>query len=261
MHRQRRMLGLALLVLGVVPGGYWWNEHRRVGLGDVVSPGYWIRRWQGEDLWDARRRILFHGNRNLPEVALTIDDGPHRPTGAQLLDVLKAHRVRATFFVVGAQVKQHPDLARRMLAEGHEVGNHTQDHQRLDTLEERHIRNEIAHCDLNFRRATGQRLTLLRPPGLRYNDDVLRVAGEMGCTLVAENVTAHDATPVPPEFIVRRVLRRVENGSILLLHDDFPATAQALPRILTTLRERGYRFVTISEMLAHLPSPAATSDQ
>lgn len=253
--RKKILWGAALLLL--LAAGWWWNEHRKVHLTDAVNPAYWLRRWRGEDLYDAQRRILYHGNRALKEVALTIDDGPHEPTGRQILDILKAQGVRATFFVVGRHVEEHPDQVRRMLAEGHEVGNHSQNHYRLDTLEPLQARREINDVDIHFYRVTGRHLHLLRPPGVRYSAETLRIAKELGYVVVSWNCAAGDFENVPPDFIVRRVMRRVENGSIILLHDEHPCTVAALPRLIAALRREGYRFVTISEMLARLPQPVA----
>jgi len=252
--RQKKILfGAFLILLPVV--GWWWNEHRTVHLEDAVNPAYWLRRLRGEDLYDAQNRVLYHGNRARQEIALTIDDGPHEPLCRQILDILKARDVRATFFVVGKRVAERPDLVRRMVAEGHEVGNHTQNHYHLDTLEPEKVRREINASDLHFYRATGRRFHLLRPPGVRYNDTVLRIANERGYVTVSWNCAAEDYANVSPDFIVNRVLNRVENGSIILLHDEYPCTVAALPRLIEALRQEGYRFVTISEMLAHLPEP------
>jgi peptidoglycan/xylan/chitin deacetylase (PgdA/CDA1 family) len=249
----------ALVVLAL--SGYWWNQHRHVSLRDAINPCYWVRRWRAEDLYDPGTRPLHHGNRSLKEVALTIDDGPHDKTTPALLDVLRGDHVRATFFVIGENVKKNPRLARRMVAEGHDVGNHTQSHLPLDTLTPRQMRNEISDCDINFNRVTGRHLALLRPPGMRYNKKVLRVARELGYIVVSDTWGAKDYARVTPDFIVRGTRRWVENGSILLFHDDYPATVAALPRIISDLKNDGYRFVTISEMLAHLPTPVAVAEQ
>jgi peptidoglycan/xylan/chitin deacetylase (PgdA/CDA1 family) len=244
--------------MGLVAGGWVAEQHRHVPLHDAVNPMFWLRRWRGQDLYDARLRLLYHGSRALPEVALTIDDGPHQPGDARLLEVLREYRVRATFFVIGENIKQHPAIVRRMLAEGHEVGNHTQTHLRLTMLMPRQVRNEIVNCDINYYRATGRHLRLLRPPGGRYNDMVLREARRLGYTTVDETFGVGDYRPVSADFIVARVLRYAENGAIILLHDEQGATGAALPRIIRGLRRRGYRFVTVSEMIAHLP-PAMTA--
>jgi peptidoglycan/xylan/chitin deacetylase (PgdA/CDA1 family) len=246
--------GLGLLLLA--GGGWWFNEQRKVAIHDMVNPVYWVHRLRGEDLYDASTRTLHHGNRDLPEVALTIDDGPHAKTGTELLDILKQHKVHATFLVVGTEVKANPDITRRMVAEGHEVGNHSQDHQRLHGLTEPQVRHELFDCDVNFFRVTGQHLRLMRAPGERYGPAVYKVENELGYTIVDSNAEARDYDPkVSADFITGRIMRRVENGSIILLHDDNPGTVEALPTILDKLQAEGYRFVTASEMLAHLPHP------
>ena len=256
MTKSARMSAASLGLLLLAGGGWWFNEHRKVAIHDMVNPMYWVHRWRGEDLYDAATRTLHHGNRDLPEVALTIDDGPHPKTGDALLDILKQHKVHATFMVVGADIKEHPESARRMLAEGHEVGNHSQDHQRLYGLTEPQVRHELFDCDLNFFRVTGQHLRFMRAPGEHYGPNVYKVAEELGYTIVDSNAEARDYDPnVSADFIVGRVMRRVENGSIILLHDDNPGTVQALPMVLDRLSAEGYRFVTASEMLAHLPHP------
>lgn len=254
--RRRRNIAIVVVGLAVVAAGGWlWNEHRTIGIRDAVNPAYWVRRWRGEDLYDEKSHILFHGNRANQEIALTIDDGPNEPFCTQLLDIFREQGIRATFFVVGRRVKEHPDVVRRMLEDGHEVANHSQNHYRLDTLPADQCRREINDCDINFYRATGRHLSILRPPGVRYNDTVVKSARELGYEIISWNDAAKDFLDVSPDFIVNRTLRRTENGSIILLHDDRSATVTAMPRILSELKRQGYKFVSISEMLAHLPKP------
>lgn len=252
-----KWFGAGIVLSGLIGCGLVWNEYRHEPIRDAVNPMYWVRRMRGEDLYDPESRILHHGNRSLKEIALTIDDGPHEPTGEQLLDILRDWHVRATFFVVGRRVEERPDLVNRMLAEGHEVANHSMNHYRLDTLKPELVRREINDCDIQFCRITGRHLGLLRPPGVRYNDAVLKAARELDYVVVSWSEAAKDFLDVSPDFIVNRILRRVENGSIILLHDDRPSTVTAMPRLLAALKRQGYRFVTVSEMLSHLPKPVA----
>src|SRR2546423_1609257 len=253
--RRRKTWALVVGLAVLAAAGSYWNEHRHAGLLDSLNPAYWVRRMRGEDLYDSQFDRLIHGNRSLKEVALTIDDGPHTPTGDQLLDILKREDIRATFFIVGIKMKERPDLVKRMIAEGHEVANHTYDHQRLAALRPDQIRREINDNDINFYRITGRHLDLLRPPGVNYNEKVLRIAKELGYQTILENVASKDFDDQTPDFIVDRTLRRVENGSIILLHDDRESTVMALPRIIDELKQEGYRFVTVSQMLARLPKP------
>lgn len=247
----RAWIGATLLLLGL--WAYWYNEHRAIGWGQTFSPVYWWQRLHGEDLYDPQNAILFHGTRARREVALTFDDGPHIQSRARILDTLKRYGVRATFFDVGRRMAENPELVRRTLAEGHEIGNHSSNHDRLIYLNPRALHREINNADITFYRITGQHLTLLRPPGMRYNATVLRATKQLGYIVVGYSTASRDFDPTESaDFIANRTLRRTENGSIILLH-DYPTTAAALPRILDALRANGYRCVTISEMLAHLP--------
>ncbi|MCX6358718.1 MAG: polysaccharide deacetylase family protein [Armatimonadetes bacterium] len=219
------------------------------GLGPTLS-GH-----RGSGHGDSADEALEQGNPVRREIALTIDDGPHEPIARQFLDILRAEGVRATFFVVGKRVREHPGVVARMVGEGHEVGSHTATHQRLDTLTEVRIRAQLVGCEEAVRAACGRRMNLLRPPGARYNATAARVAEEAGYHLVGWTVAAKDFVEVPSDLIVDRVLASVGNGSIILLHDDYPETVTALPRIIRALKRQGYRFVTVSEMLAHLSPP------
>lgn len=243
------MTALGLLIATA----YGYNEHRKISWADTFNPAYWWRRMRGEDLVDPARGILLHGRRDLPEIALTFDDGPHPASRTRILEILKAYRVRATFFEVGAHMDAYPDLVLRTLQEGHEIGNHTQNHQRLIGLPARTLHREINDVDITCYRITGKHLRLFRPPGMRYDATVVAEARRLGYVLVGYTTASHDYEPgESPEFIARRTIQRTEAGSILLLH-DYPATAEALPEILRTLLARGYRFVTVSEMIARLP--------
>ncbi len=148
---------------------------------------------------------------------------------------------------------ESPDLVRRTLAEGHEIGNHSYNHNRLPPLSPLQRHREINDVDITFYRITGQHLTLLRPPGMNYDQTVLDDTKRLGYVLVGNTTESRDYDlNESPDFIADRTLHRTENGSIILLHDYSP-TALALPRILAALRADGYRCVTVSEMLAHLP--------
>ena len=250
--RRGRILSLVILT-GV--GGWlvWFNQHRRMGWKQAVSPAYWAARSRGEDLYDPSKSLLMHGNRQIAEVALTFDDGPHVESRSQILDTLKRYGAHATFFDVGEHILAQPELVKRTLAEGNEIANHSNTHLRLDGLSPRDRHREINDAAIAFYRVSGQHFTLMRPPGMRVNAAVFADARELGYIVVDYNTVARDADPeTEPDFIVQRTCDRVENGSILLLH-DYPATAKALPEILKRLQSEGYRFVTVSEMIAHLP--------
>lgn len=201
-----------------------------------------------------RDDVLIHGNQNLKEVALTFDDGPRPELVREMLNLLGKHRARSTFFVVGSMVEKNPAIVRRMMNEGHEVANHTYAHPRLAGLDEDQIRTELAKCDRAVFEATGARTNLFRPPGMRYDDTVLRAAQSLGYVTIHWNVAAQDYQKQSPERIASKILGAVQPGSVILLHGH-PDTLAALPTILEELDRRGYRYVTVSQMLGRLERP------
>ena len=162
--------------------------------------------------------------------------------------------MKATFFVVGEKVEEYPALVRRMLNEGHEVGNHSYSHPRLDGMTEDQIRGEIGKCARAVENATGAGMNLFRPPGMRYDETVIRAAQDLGYVTVHWNAAAQDYKAQDPASLAHKVLKRVQPGSVILLHSH-PDTIKALPRIISELKRQGYRFVRVSQMLGRLPRP------
>ena len=253
-----RILLAAIAAAAIVTGYFWYTRYRGTGWSQNFNFVLMYRLSRGEDLYRSGDAMLLHGNRKLPEVAITFDDGPHPTSRPLILDTLKRYGVHATFFDVGINMERRPALVQRTLAEGHEMANHTYHHLRLTDLSPAERRREINDPDITFCAITNRHLKLMRPPGLRYNPAVLAEARALGYVTVNYTTAAKDADamdPAAPEVIAERTLGRVENGTILLLH-DYPGTAEALPTILEALRSRGYRCVTVTEMLEHLPEPA-----
>ena len=248
-----------LLAVGtvVVLGGalaFWaLDPHRKTPLRKVFSPVEWVRHWKGIDHYDPAQALLQEGDPNVREVALTFDDGPDPRYGPAVAAILKRENVPATFFLVGLRVKQYPDVARLLARDGFELANHTYNHQSLPALKPHEIANELRLCDADIARATGQHTTLMRPPGVQYNDKVLGVAKSLGYVTVSWTVGAKDYDKdTTAGFIQERVLDRAAPGAIILLHQDTPATVSALPAIIDGLRAQGYQFVTVSQMLDRL---------
>jgi len=183
-------------------------------------------------------------------IALTFDDGPHGDKTIQLLGVLKQLDVRATFFVVGKMVDRAPWLVREEIALGNEVGNHTYDHLNLDSLTWPEIALEYKRCSDAIERAAGIRPKFCRPPGGRFDTDVLKAAEDEGMWTVLWTDDPGDFALPDPKVLVDRLDRQLKNGGILLLHDGIQETIQVLPQVVQELRKRGYRFVTCSELLA-----------
>ena len=255
--RSSRLRFAALaLILALPLWAYWYDMRRTIGWTDTVNPMFWWRRIRGEDIYDADHAFLMRGNHDLPEIALTFDDGPHPQSRARILDTLKRFGAKATFFDVGRRIEERPDLVLRTLAEGHEIANHSTNHNRLPSLSSELRHREINDADIFFFSVTGQHLTLMRPPGMNYDEATLAETKRLGYIVVGYTTLTGDSdVSESAQDIATRSVRRSGNGSIILLHDYAP-TADALPAILRQLQAKGYRFVTISEMIAHLPPKA-----
>ncbi|WP_329109574.1 polysaccharide deacetylase family protein [Micromonospora sp. NBC_01699] len=183
-------------------------------------------------------------------VALTIDDGPHPEWTPRMLDLLDRHRVRATFFLIGDRVRERPDLARRVVAAGHVVGNHSMSHpQPFAALTRARIRDEIAGTQREIEQAVGVRPRLFRAPGGNWSRDVLRTTADLGLSAVDWTVNPSDwRSPGVPR--ITRSLSRGRAGQVLLCHDgggDRSQTVEALETVLPRLLDRGLRFVTPEE--------------
>ncbi|HEV2805555.1 MAG TPA: polysaccharide deacetylase family protein [Chthoniobacterales bacterium] len=203
---------------------------------------------------------LYHQGAGGPhQVALTFDDGPDPKWTPRILDILKAHDVKAAFFLVGANAEEYPDLVRRIVAEGHEIGNHTYYHPNLALCWPEHVRVELNATQLLLETITGRSTTLFRPP---YAADTspsriteltpLQLAQDLGYLVVLENIDPQDWARPGADIILQRVKQQRRDGSIILLHDaggDREQTVEALPKILDYLKTRGDSVVAISTLL------------
>ncbi len=199
-------------------------------------------------------------------VALTFDDGPNPPYTNELLHVLESEHVHATFFVVGRDAAAFPQILAREARDGDAIGNHTWNHAHLVVMSPGAIASSLARTDDAIERATGERSHLMRPPYGKRDWLVLAVARRLGYTPVMWSVPlADDWENPPPQVIAARILPRVRNGAIIVLHDGDEGALCARDRvrgcsransvaaarlIIDALKRRGYGFVTIPELLA-----------
>jgi peptidoglycan/xylan/chitin deacetylase (PgdA/CDA1 family) len=190
-------------------------------------------------------------------IALTFDDGPNPPYTNQIVEYLHQEQVPATFFVVGRAVERYPDIVRREVDYGDAVGNHSWDHAHLILEPKWHIRAELAQTDAAIYKATGQHTKLFRPPFGARDYAVVSVAHDMGYEVIMWSVPlARDWMRPTPDVIADRIVSRVGNGGIIVLHDgnrgrggDRSNTVAAVKLIVPKLRAQGYRFVTIPELI------------
>lgn len=187
-------------------------------------------------------------------IALTFDDGPYPQMTAQYLAVLDKLNVQATFFMIGQRIEYYPELARKVVQYGSEIGSHSWQHARLDQLTMDDIVQDLTLVENQVQINLGQEINLLRPPYGRYNDNVLAAAEQLGYKVITWDVDPRDWENHPPEKIVSGVLEQARPGSIVVMHEGQPNTLEALPVIIEKLREYGLEPVTVSEMLNQDPT-------
>ena len=178
-------------------------------------------------------------------IHLTFDDGPHPTATPAILNILRERDIRATFFFLGQNVQQYPDIARQVVAEGHHIGNHSYIHTNLFFKDEAFIRKEIIQTEEILESKLGKRTQYFRPPYGYFNLAILNVLKEIGSTCVLWNIDSKDYRLTRQLDIERRVLPHATNGSIFLFHDN-EATAQKLhtylPILLDILLGKGFVF-------------------
>lgn len=218
--------------------------------------------WQQIAALQMHNRLLYTGNRYLPEIALTFDDGPNPYYTPQVLAILQQFGIKATFFCIGRQVARYPDLVKQEYTDGNLVGNHSWSHPNLALLSGSEIVSQINFTIDAIQQAIGIRPTFFRPPYGVFNERVLTKANLLGLTTIIWNDEARDWTMPGTDVIVSRILNLAGDGAIILLHDgggDRSQTIAALPAIITTLQSRGFQFVTLQQMLQNMPvRPAST---
>jgi peptidoglycan-N-acetylglucosamine deacetylase len=228
---------------------------KRWGIGVLAVLAVLIGLWQ---LSKARTFQVFgelYARVETPEkvVALTFDDGPSPDNTPAVLELLARHQVKATFFMVGRNIEAHRELAARVLAEGHQLGNHSYSHLRLVLRSPSYIREEISRTDTLLREAGVQGEILFRAPfGKKLFILPLLLARDHRKHITFDVVPDDHATQ-DAALITSRVLEATRPGSIILLHDGWapkPGTLEAAGQIIEGLKAQGYRFVTVSELLA-----------
>ena len=187
-------------------------------------------------------------------VALTFDDGPAQSTG-RLLDILAARDVRATFFLIGENAAQHPDLVRRQHAAGPEIADHSYTHSDLGRASKQKILSELTRTQDAIRRASGVKPVMLRPPYGATSKRLTEITRQLGLAQVLWTVDPLDWEHRDAGSVERRVLKSVKPGHIVLLHDIHPSTVRAVPKIIDSLAAQGYVFVTVPELFGGRLTP------
>jgi peptidoglycan/xylan/chitin deacetylase (PgdA/CDA1 family) len=180
-----------------------------------------------------------------PMIALTFDDGPNPENTTRILDVLNANYSRATFFVVGTNAENYPETLKAISTSGSEIGNHTYSHAKLTDLGSADVEEQIDKVNRAVKKATGENTTVIRPPYGAYNEKLLKQLEE---PVVLWDLDTEDWDSRNAQTIVENVLSQVEDGDIILMHDIYESTAEAVELLVPKLKERGFQIVTVSEM-------------
>jgi peptidoglycan/xylan/chitin deacetylase (PgdA/CDA1 family) len=218
-------------------------------------------------------RIWYSGQTKAPLIALTFDDGPDPRYTPAILNILRAYHIPATFFVRGDMLRAYPDLGRRIVMEGHIIGNHTETHSHIEKEHNPDVFRELTQCEHDIEKITGVRSYLFRPPRGWWNATVFQDALHENYYIILWNLALEHHTAHNPNDLCRRVIRLARPGDIILLHDGFAgksdarrATVLALEPLILGLRQRGYTFTTIPELLhivgnEHVSLPKASARQ
>jgi len=200
-------------------------------------------------------KVLWRGNRR--GVALTFDDGPHPVYTPKVLEILEQFQAKATFFFIGKRLEEYGYLTASVSRAGHIVGNHSFHHFRtMSFLSSKKIRQEILQCQNEVEKWAGYRPRFYRQPAGFRNPLIFGILKELGMDMVGWQVRAFDTQLRDPQAIASKILRKVQPGGVILLHDgsdstqnqDRTPTLEALPEILTGVRNRGMEFLTLDEL-------------
>lgn len=206
-----------------------------------------------------RYTFYMRGNPNRQEIALTFDDAPDPRFTPQILDVLKAKGVSATFFIMGENAERHPELVKRMVREGHAVGNHTYTHPDLTKISDAVFHKQVLETQELLESLIGYRPFLFRPPYGTIYERHLRWLGENQLVTVNWNADSKDWRSLSKQQVYANIMKGIKPGAIVLQHagggkgEDLSGTIAALPLVIDELRKQGYSIVTLTQMLAIMP--------
>jgi peptidoglycan/xylan/chitin deacetylase (PgdA/CDA1 family) len=182
---------------------------------------------------------------------MTFDDGPHATNTPKLLDLAAKRHIKLTFFVLGECVQQNPAVLQREVAEGHEIGNHSWSHPNLAKLSDEAVRSQLRRTEDIIVKTAGVKPKLMRPPyGELTKRQRVWVNHDFGYKVILWDVDPLDWKRPGPSVVARRIIAGARPGSIILSHDIHPPTIEAMPQVFDALLAKGFKFVTVSELLA-----------
>ncbi len=239
-------LAVSIFSNQVLETGSWGLSFRTEGAPPVGNAGTeQLKQYNAAYIGDTSQKVIY----------LTFDAGYENGCTAQILDILKKHQVPAAFFLVGNYLQQNPELVRRMVAEGHTVGNHTMHHYDMSKISDKTtFAKELSDLEVLFKEITGESMPkYYRPPQGIYSEENLKAARELGYRTVFWSLAYvdwnNDSQPTA-EQAFSKLLPRIHNGAVVLLHSTSTTNAAILDELLTKWETSGYRFAPISDLFA-----------
>ena len=240
------VLGIGAFLFSAIPTGSWGLSFREEGAPPIGNAGRdQLKAYDAAYMGSPTDKVIY----------LTFDSGYENGSTAKILDVLKKHEVKAAFFLVGNYIQRNADLVRRMVQEGHIVGNHTMHHPDMSKLSDKAaFARELKDLEDLFQETTGQELPkYYRPPQGLYSESNLKMAQELGYKTVFWSLAYvdwnNDAQPTKEQAFAK-LLPRIHPGAVVLLHSTSQTNAEILDELLTKWKEEGYRFSTMEELFA-----------
>lgn len=207
---------------------------------------------------DAEQVFLGYANRELPiyrvkteqnKIAISFDCAWGVDYTDKLLDIMQDENVKCTFFMVEFWTKKYPDYVKKINDYGHEIGTHSASHPYMSKLDKQTIIKELTSSSMEIEKIINKKIQVFRAPYGDYNDNVISTARELGLYTIQWDVDSLDWKDISAEQIANRVISKTKSGSIVLFHNQGKHTAEALPKIIKTLKQKGYEFVSIGDLI------------
>ena len=249
----KKNLLIALVCVALLVGGLflWLRLREAPKTGETASVMAPVENYELNVLPMKSRELPVYGvGRSDDRIALTIDAAWDADKTPFILDTLDKYGVKATFFLCGVWVKQYPDYVKEIARRGHEIGNHSLTHPHMSRMDSIAIQKELSDLDDMLQELTGKRSTLFRPPFGEYNDTVIKAAREAGYEVIQWSRDTVDwKQDRSAQTILDGVLKKLQSGDIILCHNNGYKIETYLPVLIETAQQKGFRFVTVSELL------------
>ncbi|QCX01482.1 polysaccharide deacetylase family protein [Aggregatimonas sangjinii] len=196
--------------------------------------------------------VSLHSNKTIPEpyVSITFDDGPNDRFTPRILDLLQKHNAKATFFCIGQQIAKHPEILKRIIAEGHAIGNHTYTHSKaFGFFGLARVKSELQKTNALIKDLTGLQMNLYRPAFAVTNPKIEKAVKALNLFSIGWNVRSLDTTPRSEKRVLKRITSKISKGDIVLLHDTSDKTIAVLEQLLLFLEEKKLRSVSVDQLL------------